>query len=837
MYKYMTGLTVFPHYFIIGISARSSCIVDQGVKKSFTNKLITPETHLLKPKKIAVQLTTGKHVETHPIYIPKTMVKTKKGRQTNNSTGRKRSTPPRLRQVREKRKENERQRNEIDITTLADDDPTPSIRRKVRDFISLMGDDSSSDTKDEDLVYTEDSNTPRKGEDKKRQRFATETEVIEVHRDHENSGSESEKPKPLRLMDKMDSDSDMSIQPITIAEILGEGPEDVVEFPHPTVITKDCRYTCQVKVPPCDNPSQYIAERIVTFLKWLQDKIGKDIAIATWDDATEKNRVYSKPHQLPKPPETALWTAIWGAWVNIKPQQDGTAFLKIRLVTKSPDLLAKRLPQIGEIRDEIRAATGISIGRLPIACQAVQAGCVGWLFGSNKHMNSSDLLQEITKLANIPAHVRMGISWRAIKLENGKTPPWVENGQPASALHVDMDYFHAPVYKPILANLFKKHGTTKPLGLSLRLIPCFSSDEGKNATPDRRSAAVEMREKQEYLVKEHITVIKTPYILNLDKPTKPNGTMTLRRYLKNLHPQGLVAARLILSVDKAWQEGSKDTNIVTTREYAPQAQEALRNMIPECVHRFGTGTKGWFTREGLLAFKGVEWDPAKNKSVSDRDVEALRTVAEDYFGMGEAWRNRKVQRQRPIACNIPGDDMSGQIPLGNPGDSIPNNVSKTQTTIETLLAATIDKKNDAPSFGDLYQRPHDGDTARTSQKPGNDDASLSSHESEEGLRESVTFANIPDTLPHKETATGDMSTAKSSTHYRLQRDKCRELAEKSQEESRQLLETLKQEREELMRAREELERLKVSTTASKTVTPSANRGRIGAAADSADNYK
>ena len=99
----------------------------------------------------------------------------------------------------------------------------------------------------------------------------------------------------------------------------------------------------------------------------------------------------------------------------------------------------------------------------------------------------------------------------------------------------------------------------------------------------------------------------------------PNGTMTLRRYLKNLHPEGLVAARLILSVDKNWQSnGSNDTIIVTTKEYAPQVQEALRNMIPECVHRFGVGTKGWFTREGLHAFRGVHWDPTNNKSISDQ---------------------------------------------------------------------------------------------------------------------------------------------------------------------------------------------------------------------------
>jgi hypothetical protein len=423
----------------------------------------------------------------------------------------------------------------------------------------------------------------------------------------------------------------------------------------------------------------------------------------------------------------------------------------------------------------------------------------------------------------------MGISWRAIKLETGKTPPWVDNSQPASALHIDMDWFHTPIYKPELAKLFKKHGSIKPLGLSLRLVPCFSADEGKNATQDQRISAIEMREKQEYLIKDHITVIKTPYILNLDKPTKPNGTMTLRRYLKNLHPHGLVAARLILSVDRAWQENSRDTNIVTTKEFAPQVQDAIRNMIPECVHRFGTGTKGWFTTEGLHAFKGVKWDPKGNKSVSDQDIEAIRAVAEDYFGMGEAWRKKKQTPIRPTMIHTP------TVATGTPASSIPNNNEKQATTADTLLAELATKKSDAPSFGDLYKRPHDGDTARTSTHNGHDEASLSSHESDD-IEKNVTFADIPPNLPRQMTNTGDgdASTAKSSTHYRLQRDKSREMAEKSQAESRQLLETLQREREELFQARQELERLRLSASNHVPVTPSVRRqGKTGTETDSA----
>ena len=702
-------------------------------------------------------------------------------------------------------------------------------------------------------------NTPRRGADKKRQRFANVTEVIEIEKNDSPSSRLKEPPDPVRILtEEMDTDSIEAEKEVTIADILGEGPEEIIRLQQPHVIAKDCRFTMQLKILACENPTQAVAEKFIVLFTWLQNKIGKDVSVATWDDMEGKQKTYSRPSQLPKGTENAAWTAIWGNWISIKPAKDGTAFLKLRLVTKSPDALTKRLPELGELKDEISAATGFQIGRLPIPCQAVQVGCVGWLFGSNKYMNSNDLLREICNLIQLPNYVRIGISWRAIKLENGRTPPWIDNTQPASALHIDMDWLHAPAYKPELAKLFKKHGTVKPLGVTMRLIPCFSSDEGKNATPDQRHAAVEMREKQEYVIKEHITIIKTPYILNLDKPTKPQGSMTLRRYLKNLHPHGLVAARLIISVDKAWQEGSKETNIITTKEYAPQVQEALRNMIPECVHRFGTGAKGWFTREGLLAFKGVNWDPNSHKSVSDKDIEAIRMVSEDYFGLGLAWKQKTDSSARPTGQKT----TESEKPItGKASDSIPVSAGQKQATAEQLLEDMANRKTDAPSFGDLYQRPHDGDTAKTS-RPGADDASLSSHESDEVI-ECVTLANMPSIERNHRVPDGDASTAKSSTHYRLQRDKSRELAMKSQEESRHLFATLQAEREEFRKAKEELERLRVTTnglenlrvtgndrintralkepngtdTHARQRTPSANRENTGTAADSAGHNK
>lgn len=164
--------------------------------------------------------------------------------------------------------------------------------------------------------------------------------------------------------------------------------------------------------------------------------------------------------------------------------------------------------------------------------------------------------------------------------------------------------------------------------------------------------------------------------------------------------------------------------------------------------------------------------------------------------------------------------------------TIPN-TEKKQPTVETLLNDIGNPKSDAPSFGAAYNRPHDGGTAQTSKHNDKDDASLSSHDSEE--QQSVTFANIPTMQNQHRITTEDNSTAKSSTHYRLQRDKSREMAAKSQEESQKLLEALRLEREELQKARKELDQLRLGNLTRK-VTPSAKQGTTGTAADSAGQH-
>ena len=234
---------------------------------------ITPKLLITKCEKNS---STGNYVHLcrkHSIIIITTMVKTRKGRQTNHSKGKTSASSPRATRIRESAKAKDQQVEAIDITTLADDDPTQSLRNRVRGFLSLMGDDSSV----EDDTGVPTSNTPRKGEDKKRQRFAKEFEVIEADKDDSTSSSIEGPPVPLRLTERMEVESISSGHSVTIADILGAGPEETIELPEPLIITKDCRYSCQVKVPPCDSPIQHVAEKVINFMKWAQDKVGKEL--------------------------------------------------------------------------------------------------------------------------------------------------------------------------------------------------------------------------------------------------------------------------------------------------------------------------------------------------------------------------------------------------------------------------------------------------------------------------------------------------------------------------------------------------------------------------------
>jgi hypothetical protein len=361
-------------------------------------------------------------------------------------------------------------------------------------------------------------------------------------------------------------------------------------------------------------------------------------------------------------------------------------------------------------------------------------------------------------------------------------------------LHIDIDASQATRYNGILANLFKKNSSKKPLGLShLRIIPCFTSEEGKYMTPESCESAEKMRNKQTYALNSHTAVLRTNFIQNLDKPVSKKNPMTLRRYLKSMTPEGSVTLRLILSIDKSWQDRSNETIIVTTKPWAAQTREVLKNMIPACIHMYQKGVEGWFTPEGLKAFEGIHWDPNKKYTVSARDIEAQREVEEDFFGMGDDWKN----------IELPGETKRPVMKKTSNTKTTPENNNITATT---LLEGVTNKSTDAASFGAVYNRPHDGDTAKTSRHQEADEASLSSHESVE-IVDAVTIDNITNvtTKLKGKSIAGDQSTAKSSGYHKAQLVKVKQIAAAHEEESKKLYKELKEERKRREQEKEELE--------------------------------
>ena len=90
-----------------------------------------------------------------------------------------------------------------------------------------MGDLSS----DDDSSYNTPDDTPRRGDDKKRQRFSEVTEVIEIGKEDDSSMDALQgPPAPIRLTATATDDSTQSDPVVTIADLLGEGPEETVRI-------------------------------------------------------------------------------------------------------------------------------------------------------------------------------------------------------------------------------------------------------------------------------------------------------------------------------------------------------------------------------------------------------------------------------------------------------------------------------------------------------------------------------------------------------------------------------------------------------------------------------
>lgn len=655
---------------------------------------------------------------------------------------------------------------------------------------------------------------------KRRQSFASTAEVFNI-----DASSPEMVTVPTKLADQFEVSQDNTTdKPIkTLAELLQGGPEGVSIFPTVVNPEKDIRYRAQVIISPSDDPKAFLADKVTQLFKALQSIEGMDkLGLATWSNKEGAQKFYWKSSSLPESKDHDSWTAIHGSFLSLKAQDEGLAFIRLRFVTQRPDKLSERLPNLGKFKTRLESVvSGINFTRDPIPCQAMKPACVGWLFASHKWINSDSLLKDIVNKAKIPAYVPIGLQWRAIKDARGFSPKWVQGERQPMALHIDIDSEYASVYEPILANVFKKHGklSEKPRGLDLRLVPCFGTDTGKNATETQREAMGELRDKQEYLVHVWFVKISSYHILSLQRPTgSSKDPWSLYRYLKSLTPSGQPTARLIHSIDKAWNDPS-ETIIITTKAYHQETLQALRTMIPYCAYRWGTGCVGWFTNKGIRAFEGQNWDPARKTTISEADKEVQDVVEEDYFGMGDAWKKEEASK-RPGGTTV--------AKTAPPPASFPTKKNSPSGLINSLSAK---KGGDVASLGSVYNRPHDGDTAFTTRVGTDDAASVStkgtlSHEDKE-------VAEIID-VDMEEVSQATVKTktsAKTAETSRVQREEmAKELADmkdliRKQAEQMKMYETMHQ---EYLQARLSL------TCATSAVTPSAHGDVVDTAADSVD---
>jgi hypothetical protein len=181
---------------------------------------------------------------------------------------------------------------------------------------------------------------------------------------------------------------------------------------------------------------------------------------------------YRKSHQktcklsgrITKEPQTLRKLLQW-----ISQPQKGKAFrvyLKVRFITPTPSKLPFDLDQLGqELSKRVSDELPITLSKNPHACQAVQADCVGWFFGSTKTIDRKTLVPAIRLKLNIPRHVAIGVQWRTIKNEFKKNYDWKQDDHPPQALHFDKDHVHGSRCIEASAKLWGKGSTNRVNGL------------------------------------------------------------------------------------------------------------------------------------------------------------------------------------------------------------------------------------------------------------------------------------------------------------------------------------------------------------------------------------
>jgi hypothetical protein len=578
--------------------------------------------------------------------------------------------------------------------------------------------------------------------------------------------------------------------------------EPTQEFtPQATDHTRSLRYSLRITVPAHPEPMKQLLKAIKHVLRVVQQASSKSIGIGAWNTG-QSNSTYSKPSEIPTGEDTTqakkAIQKYFDSWIKPSTDKNFTAFLKIRFVTNNPASLSIPLKELGlTLEDEISSCNQPTkeptafLSRNPIACQAIKVATVGWLFGSVKTMRHDTLLAGLRKELDIPLEVELGISWRTIRNSQRKNPAWVDDQAPPQALTIEIDESYYSIYAPKIAALWKKRSRRAILHLQLRLVPCFTSARMASADDRTKVAVAVMAHKQQALINENITRIPVnKFIAFLDTPIpdpeNPSDSWTLRRYIMKATPRGFPTRRLFVSVDQAWD--GDGFHFTTVKHYFDEAERAMTNLIPECLHFFGPNAAKWFTSVGLRAFKDVVYDPQSGTTLSN-DVEFSGTVDENFYGMGDSWK-ANLPPELKMHHTKDADNHETTTPTGTKGT----------TAKEVLEQRLLQARSDLSikSFGDeIFDREHDGDTVHTVHASATSDrveVDLTGIE----LQQATRTTGDDETLS---VSTGAQTTEGTRQKYYRANQRNKELEAENVQQAREM-ENLENERDVLERERE-----------------------------------
>jgi hypothetical protein len=461
----------------------------------------------------------------------------------------------------------------------------------------------------------------------------------------------------------------------------------------PSETYKAIRYDGMIVLQPSEDPYQDFLKTLKAYFTIIQEVLGKDIFIASWD--SEQETAFPPIKSPAKLPSSRESLGIYlGGYIN--PKQDGSrVYLNLRLITyKTHPVPMERFGM--ELAESLaNSKHKMTMRRQPKPCQASRSECVGWMMYSCKSMNSETFIPALKKALKIPPDIAVGIQYRTIANEHGKKPAFDKENPPAAAIHLDIDERYALVYQAKAASLWRKNSKQRlPNGVQLRLVPCFTSATGKSMTDTQRSDAKTLLERQYYFIKEHLRILPAYFFISqLDAPLDPENTMTLRRAMMARAPKNMPTGRLIHNVDVSWNQPSKHT-ITSVVGRDREAQRFLVNMIPEFLHQYGEGASKWFTGAALLLYKDTKWNPEKGTTSSSKERNSEEMVKEDLWDLTDKWAKINVA------------DTTSIRPATNTLDS-PRTTAPMITNDAEHHRLASDKS--VASFGNVYNRTRDAD--------------------------------------------------------------------------------------------------------------------------------